>query len=180
MHVKTLDVLFDVFSESPGWLSHLIETQHLDTESVAYLEMRDRQESVVQALIGQWESDMVKEGGIEVYCEEDLGRRLMMINSRIAKVEALGQDPSFLLASRHRTRNRLLAREVPDMIAPPLTEEEIAYARTVRLDTLIIPDLPKNRKILCPLHKDSNPSFHVTKWGYCFSCGVIWMPSNGL
>lgn len=169
MHVKTLDVLFEVFSSSPGWLSHLIETQHLESDAIAYLEMRDREECKVQALIDQWESDMEREGGIDIYCEEDLGRKLMMINGKIAELEAVGRDASYLSVSRHQTRSRIIAREVPDRVQA-VTDEEIAYARTVRLDK-VIPDLPKNRKILCPLHQDSNPSFHVTKWGYCFSCG---------
>lgn len=169
MHVKTLDVLFEIFSPSPGWLSHLVETQRLDGESVAYLEMRDREEIKVQALISQWEADMERDGGVDIYCEEDLGRKLMMINGRIAEVEAVGLDGSCLSGARHRVRNQILAREIPDRVQL-ITDDEIAYARTVRLDK-VIPNLPKNRKILCPLHQDSNPSFHITKWGYCFSCG---------
>lgn len=169
MHVKTLDVLFEIFSPFPGWLSHLTETQRLDWQSVDYLSMRDREETKVQALISQWEADMEREGGVAIYCEEDLGRKLMMINGKISEIEAVGRDASYLSASRHRTRNQIISREIPDRVQA-LTDDEIAYARTVRLDK-VIPNLPKNRKILCPLHQDSNPSFHVTKWGYCFSCG---------
>lgn len=146
-------------------------------------EFCDQPEVDLQKRLSLWESQIEREGGLEIYNEIDPRIKLRMVNEKIASIEQQSDqfsgDSKFLFLElsldvlrglRWRLRNQILALELPDRKAL-ITDQEIEIARSIPLEKLFHV-LPKSRKVICPYHADKTPSFHVYQRGYCFSCGV--------
>lgn len=181
---RHLDFLYDHWSERLGWLSWLEENFDLSIEEVHYLRRRADNDEGVRDKLMAWDEEIARAGGWAIYNEENVGRKLAMVNARIDEIEKqaetiaspesrllfLGISPLDSLAGlRYRIRNQIISMEVPDR-KEIITDAEIDRARLVPLSK-VIPNLPKTHKILCPFHQEKSPSFHVQKWGFCFGCG---------
>jgi len=184
MDERQLDFLYDHWSSRLGWLSWLEENFNLSIDDVKYLTWRSSNDEVVRDKLKAWDEEIERAGGWAIYNEEDLGKKLSMVNGRIDEIEKqaesftspesrmifLGISPLDSLSGlRYRLRNQIISAEVPDR-KEIISDAEIDRARLVPLER-VIPNLPKTRKILCPFHHEKSPSFHVQKWGYCFGCG---------
>lgn len=196
MNEQMRDFIYTQWGDRGGWLSKVSGLFDLSSEDVSWMIWRDNQEQAVHDQLSEWDAEIEREGGLEIYNEPDLGRKLVLVNSRIdaleKQAEAIASPESrmfFLEFSaldqlnglRYRIRNQIMALEVPDRVVL-ITDQEIERARTIRLDRLI-PGLPKSRKIKCPFHQENTPSFHVGKWGFCFGCGahedaISWVMRN--
>lgn len=169
MQPEMLDTLYRIASEKPGWLSKLQTNCGITEEDTRYLEWLDDQEQDTHEIVYE--------------TEEDHALQLAKVNAHIKAIETeaerLSGEEKFLflglseldeLASkRWKLRNRLLSSCLPDREVL-LTDDEIERARQVPLYK-VIRNLPKNRFILCPSHKEKSPSFKVFERGYCFGCG---------
>lgn len=152
-------------------------------------------EEVLQTRVQAWMDQIERDGGWEIHNAETDADKLLAVHKRIAEIEResdqfvgesrflyLGlSDLEHLSALRYKYRNRVMGDLLPGRTSP-ITDTEIEYARSIRLDR-IIPKLPKSRKILCPFHQEKTPSFHVGAWGYCFGCGaytdsISWIMKN--
>lgn len=146
-------------------------------------EFCDQPEVDLQKRLSLWESQIEREGGLEIYNEIDPRIKLRMVNEKIASIEQQSDqfsgDSKFIFLElsldvlrgvRWRLRNQVLAQEVPDRKVP-VTDAEIEWARSVPLEKMF-QKLPRDRKVCCPYHHEKTPSFHVYQRGYCFGCGV--------
>lgn len=169
-----LESLYEIASEKPGWLSKLQTRMNVSEEDARYLEWLDDRMC-----------DMAKKvSKLEVESEESVAHQLMKVNAHIHAIEKeashYSEEEKFLfiglseidelMSKRWKLRNALLSKCLPDREVR-ISDEEIERARSVPLYR-VIKNLPKNRFILCPSHKENTPSFKVFERGYCFGCGV--------
>jgi len=184
MDERHLDFIFEHWHKRLGWLSWLEHNFDLSIEDVSYLIKRAEQDDVVRDKLKTWDLEIERAGGWEIYNEDDLGRKLGLVNARIDELEKQAETilspesrmlflevfPRNSVSSiRYRIRNQIISLEVPDR-KEVITDAEIDRAREVPLSK-VIPDIPNTHKILCPFHQEKSPSFHVQKWGFCFGCG---------
>ena len=168
-----LESLYEIASEKPGWLSKLQTNMNVSDEDTRYLEwLDDRMQDMAK-----------KVKKIEPESEESVAHQLMKVNDHIHAIEKEAEKYSgeekflfiglseldSLMSRRWKLRNALLSKCLPDREVR-ISDDEIERARSVPLYQ-VIKNLPKNRFILCPSHKEKTPSFKVFERGYCFGCG---------
>lgn len=182
MNHKHLEFLYEHWGARSGWLSYLEDHFVLSQMDIEYLIGLDEHQNTIDKRVNKWMRDIEREGGLEIYGEGDLGKKLALVNQKINTIEMIAEglssedaflyiglsDIEALSSLRYKLRNKILLQEMPERIEA-ITDSEIESARTVPLWRLI-EKLPKTNKILCPFHSESTPSFHVGQWGYCFGC----------
>jgi hypothetical protein len=170
-----LECLYEIASRNPGWLSKLQTNMNVSEEDVRYLEWLDERMSEMAKKVEKLQSEP----------EELVARQLMKVNDHIHAIEKeaeryYGEEKFFflglseiddLMSKRWKLRNALLSKCLPDREVR-ISHDEIERARQVPLYS-VIKNLPKNRFILCPSHKEKTPSFKVFERGYCFGCGFM-------
>jgi hypothetical protein len=184
MNERHLDFLYEHWGQRNGWMSFIEQNFVLSQMDLDYLKWRDDNDQPVHQKMAKWIDEIEREGGLEIYNEDDLGKKLVLVNQKINMIEmvadGLSKEDAFIYLSvsdldklnslRYRIRNQILSKEMPDREVK-ITDGEIERAREFPLFRLIS-NLPKSHKILCPFHHEKSPSFHVGQWGYCFGCGA--------
>lgn len=169
-----LESLYEIASVKNGWLSKLQQNMNVSAEDTRYLEwLDDRMTAMAQ-----------KVEAFKLEDESSVAHQLIEVNDHIHAIEKEAEkylgDEKFLfiglseidelMSKRWKLRNALLSKCLPDREVR-ISDTEIDRARLVPLYK-VIKNLPKNRFMLCPFHKEKTPSFKVFERGYCFGCGV--------
>src|ERR1700683_3430894 len=115
---------------------------------VSTWEFCDQPEVDLKKRLDLWEDQIEREGGFEIYNEENPRVKLRMVNERIAEIEHESDqwtgDSKFLFLElsldnlrglRWKLRNQVLAQELPDRQLA-ISDREIELARSVPLEKM--------------------------------------------
>src|SRR4051812_19020845 len=130
LETKTLDSLFELFGDQPGWLARMAHISGWTEHDQQYMEWRDRQQWVLKEKLRAWQKEIDDSCGWDIYNEVDLGRKLALVNQRINSLERqaetfVGQNRHYflqlsdldkLVGLRYKLRNRIMAQIIPDRV----------------------------------------------------------------
>jgi hypothetical protein len=178
--------LYERAKEKPGWLSRLGAT--LSDSDLSYVEWLADCQTETDKRLREWDEEIDREGGPEIYNAETPEARIDVLSRQIAEIETAYADhassggPYFaraillvaagydrLCCLRSKWQASLWVERHPERQGV-ISDADIQTAREYPLENLV--ELDRTKRMLCPFHKDEHPSLWVKNgFGYCFTCG---------